>query len=244
MQIPLFNLALTAIPVVLLLAVYAYWRMPIQTSLYALLRMLFQLLLIGYLLVFLFASDNVWLIVIILLLMILLSSHIALRTIPHHRAALFRYAFLSIGLAGGSVLALVVVGVLQASPWYDPRVIVPLGGMIFANALTNISLAAERLENELAHGADFVSARNAAFNAAMIPIVNSLFAVGLVALPGMMTGQILSGISPLVAVRYQIMVMLMVFASSGLATALFLGWSRGVFCTPDCHSQEQIKDQD
>ena len=57
---------------------------------------------------------------------------------------------------------------------------------------------------------------------AMIPVINALFAVGLVSLPGMMTGQILSGVSPLIAARYQIMVMLMIFSAAGLSTALFL----------------------
>jgi len=65
--------------------------------------------------------------------------------------------------------------------------------------------------------------------AALIPIINALFAVGLVSLPGMMTGQILSGVSPLVAVRYQIMVMAMIFGASGIATAVFLLLSRDVF---------------
>ncbi|MCB1689564.1 MAG: ABC transporter permease, partial [Halioglobus sp.] len=60
------------------------------------------------------------------------------------------------------------------------------------------------------------------YQAAMIPVINSLFAVGLVSLPGMMTGQILSGISPLIAARYQIVVMCMIFAASGISTALFL----------------------
>ena len=65
-------------------------------------------------------------------------------------------------------------------------------------------------------------ARGIALKAALIPITNSLFAVGLVSLPGMMTGQILSGISPLVAVRYQIMVMCMLFSAVGLSSYLFL----------------------
>ncbi|GAB4114299.1 MAG: hypothetical protein Tsb0027_02790 [Wenzhouxiangellaceae bacterium] len=64
---------------------------------------------------------------------------------------------------------------------------------------------------------------------ALIPIINSLFAVGLVSLPGMMSGQILSGVSPLIAVRYQIMVMAMIFGASGIATALFLLLTREVF---------------
>ena len=55
-----------------------------------------------------------------------------------------------------------------------------------------------------------------------VVVVGALFAVGLVSLPGMMTGQILSGVSPFIAARYQIMVMCMIFASAGLSTALFL----------------------
>ncbi|MDX1733734.1 MAG: ABC transporter permease, partial [Halioglobus sp.] len=70
------------------------------------------------------------------------------------------------------------------------------------------------------------SARLAAYQAAMIPVINALLAVGLVSLPGMMTGQILSGVSPLIAARYQIMVMCMIFASAGISTALFLALCR------------------
>ncbi len=94
--------------------------------------------------------------------------------------------------------------------------------MIFANAMNSVSLAAERLEAELERETAYDQARNIAFRASLIPITNSLFAVGLVALPGMMTGQILSGVSPLIAARYQIMVMCMVFGSAGISSALFL----------------------
>ena len=83
-------------------------------------------------------------------------------------------------------------------------------------------MSAERFEAERNHGREAVAARNAAWNAALIPQVNSFLAVGLVALPGMMTGQILAGASPLDAVRYQIMVMGMVLGSAGLAVAIFL----------------------
>ena len=81
---------------------------------------------------------------------------------------------------------------------------------------------AERLQAELEQGKNFLEARNLAFQTGMIPVINALFAVGLVSLPGMMTGQILSGVSPFIAARYQIMVMCMIFASAGLSTALFL----------------------
>ncbi|MBW2490481.1 MAG: ABC transporter permease, partial [Deltaproteobacteria bacterium] len=68
----------------------------------------------------------------------------------------------------------------------------------------------------------FDEARGTALKASLIPITNSLFAVGLVSLPGMMTGQVLSGVSPLIAARYQIMVMCMIFSAAGISSACFL----------------------
>ena len=94
--------------------------------------------------------------------------------------------------------------------------------MIFASSMNGVSLAGERLIAELNRDRSYTEARGISLRAALIPITNSLFAVGLVSLPGMMTGQILSGISPLIAVRYQIMVMCMIFSAVGLSSFLFL----------------------
>ena len=116
----------------------------------------------------------------------------------------------------------VTQGVLVLKPWYLPQLMVPLAGMIFANSMNSISLAVERLNAEIDRNVSYEEARNIALQASLIPIINSLFAVGLVSLPGMMTGQILSGVSPLIAVRYQIMVMCMIFGSSGISAACFL----------------------
>ena len=116
--------------------------------------------------------------------------------------------------------------VLNLQPWYLPNYIIPLAGMIFANSMNSISLAGERLEAETKRGIPYLQSRTIAFQAALIPITNSLLAVGLVSLPGMMTGQILSGISPLIAARYQIMVMCMIFSSAGISAAMFLSLIR------------------
>jgi putative ABC transport system permease protein len=89
--------------------------------------------------------------------------------------------------------------VLQLPRWFEPRFVVPIGGLIFANAMNTISLAAERYESELERDTDYVSTRTAAMEAALIPKINALLAVGIVSLPGMMTGQILSGVDPLIA---------------------------------------------
>ena len=99
---------------------------------------------------------------------------------------------------------------------------IPLAGMIFSSAMNGVSLAVERLYAELGRNVTYRDAKGLAMKAALLPITNSLLAVGLVSLPGMMTGQILSGISPLIAVRYQIVVMCMIFSSVGLSSYLFL----------------------
>jgi putative ABC transport system permease protein len=99
--------------------------------------------------------------------------------------------------------------------------------MIFANSMNTVSLAAERFAAEMAKVPEYARARKVALEAALIPQINALLAVGLVSLPGMMTGQILSGVDPLIAVRYQIMVMCMIFSSAGLSAACYLAFHRG-----------------
>ena len=154
--------------------------------------------------------------------MVLIASWIALGTIKEKRNSLFWYAFISIIIGGGINLFLVTQFVLLLDPWYMPRYMIPLAGMIFASSMNGISLAAERLEAEFDRGIHYENARGIAFKTSLIPITNSLFAIGLVSLPGMMTGQILSGTSPLIAVRYQIMVMCMVFSAVGISSFIFL----------------------
>jgi putative ABC transport system permease protein len=187
--------------------------------------------LVGYLLAFIFDSDSAWIVLIVLVVMVFTSSWISLHTVRETRSHLYSKALLSLILGGGATLLIVTQGVLDLQPWYRPSYFIPLAGMIFANAMNSVSLAADRLGAETKRGVAFEEARNIAFRASLIPITNSLFAVGLVAIPGMMTGQILSGVSPLIAARYQIMVMCMVYAAAGISAACFLVISRSHFET-------------
>lgn len=220
--IPLANLALAFIPVLVVVGILFRWSLDYRNALYAALRMLIQLLIIGYFLLFLFESDSVWLVIGVVAVMVSAASWIALGSIAERRRALYIKALLSIAVGGGFVLMLITQGVLDLAPWYSPRLLIPLAGMIFANAMNTVSLAAERFHSEIQSHANYEQARDTAFRASLIPNVNTLFAVGLVALPGMMTGQILAGVSPLIAARYQIMVMCMLFGTAGLASACFL----------------------
>ena len=128
------------------------WRWSLQTgrAIHALLRMLVQLLIIGYLLTWLFTSDSAWVVLAVLLVMVLASSWIALGTVTEMRWQLYRHALLAILVGGGLTFALVILAVLQLEPWYRPQYSIPLAGMVFANAMTSVSLAAERLSQNCA----------------------------------------------------------------------------------------------
>ena len=216
------RLALAFVPVVVVLILMWHWGQGYSRGLQAIARMLLQLTLIGYVLIYIFQTDSGLVIAGVLAVMLLAASWIALNTVDLPRRPLFFASLVSVFLGGGTTLALITQGVLRLEPWYQPSYMIPLAGMIFAASMTNISLALERLHAELKNGVEFQQARSTAFRTSMIPVINSCFAVGLIYLPGMMTGQILSGISPLIAARYQIMVMCMIFGAAGLSTVCFL----------------------
>lgn len=216
------DLLLVLLPVSVVICILYRWSMGTGRVLYALSRMLAQLLIIGFFLNFIFAAQTAWPILLVLLVMLGFSGWIALGTVARLRKSLFVKALAAMFLGSISTLLLVTQGVLQLQPWYYPQYLIPLAGMIFANDMNCVSLAAERLLAELDNRKTYAQAKIIAYNAALIPMTNSLFAVGLVSLPGMMTGQILSGVSPFIAARYQIMVMCMLFGSAGITSACFL----------------------
>ncbi|UCD87802.1 MAG: ABC transporter permease [Desulfobacterales bacterium] len=221
-MIPFANLLLAFIPISAVVGVLYLWSLKSRTALYAITRMLAQLMLIGYILTFIFESNRASIVIVVLSVMLLAASWISLRPVQSKRKAVYPKALASITIGGLTTLILITQGVLDLETWYQPDFVIPLAGMIFANSMNTVSLAAERLEAETQRGVLYVDARQVAFTASLIPLINSLFAVGLVSFPGMMTGQILSGVSPLVAARYQIMVMCMIFGSAGISAACYL----------------------
>ena len=220
--IPILELGIIFIPTAYLLVVMFRWQLKAFTGLYANVRMLVQLLLVGYFLTYVFETNQPLVIVLLIALMIAVSAWIALRSSEDKSVKTYFIFLIAIGFPGLILLGLVTQFVLQVQKWFEPSLVVPIAGMIFANSMNTVSLAAERFESEFNRGEDYVDARRIALDASLIPQMNSLFAVGLVALPGMMTGQILSGVDPIIAVRYQIMVMWMTFGSGGLAAVLYL----------------------
>ncbi len=182
--------------------------------------MIIQLITIGYLLVFIFKSDDLKVGIFIVLFMIVVASWITLRNTNDKTFKHYFQILLAVGASGLINLFLIIGFVLELEKLYEPRYAIPLAGMVFANTMNALSLAVERFEKEIER-TNFIEARQIAFKACMIPQINSLLAVGLVALPGMMTGQILSGVDPLIAVRYQIMIMAMTLSSAGISAVVY-----------------------
>ncbi len=216
------GLIFAILPVAAVIVIMLAWSAGARTAIYATLRMLVQLLLIGYVLVYIFETEQPAFVLAVLLVMLGAASWIAVRPLQNKSPQMYLNSLGAIAVGGILTLALVTQVVIGVEPWFSPRYVVPLSGMIFAGSMNAVSLAAERFQSERNRGAPYEKARRIALHAALIPITNTLFAVGLVALPGMMTGQILSGVSPLVAAKYQIVVMTMLFGASGISAALYL----------------------
>jgi putative ABC transport system permease protein len=208
-----------------------------REMLWASLRMVIQLLAVGYLLHFVFAIKSPLPVIAILLAMCGFSLQVMGGRIRHKMPHFYQVVGTSIFIGCGAVTFLFCTVIVRYSPWYDPRYLIPLAGMIIGNSMNGASLAAERLCAEMHERQDEIetalclgaSARQAsdaavrnAFRAALMPTVNTMAAMGIVSLPGMMTGQILSGTEPIIAVRYQIAIMCAITGAVSVTAYLIL----------------------
>lgn len=200
-----------------------------------------QLAVMGYALVFLFKTSNALLVVAVYAVMIVFAARIIHGRVKEREVSYFGPTFLSM-LASYFVVGVVVTGVIVgAKPWWTPQYFIPITGMVIGNSMSALAISLERLfadlrsrrrevEMKLSLGADYVEASQeimkSALKAGMIPSINSMMGVGVVFIPGMMTGQILAGADPLMAVRYQIVVMLMLVASTALGSMIVLFLAR------------------
>lgn len=216
-----FDLAWCLVPVLLVLLISIKWRQESNEVLLAVTRMVLQLIIVGYALILVFANPSPWISTLIVSLMLCFAAWIAIRPV-NSDLNLLQPALLALGGSVSLHLCITIFLILRPQSWYQPELLIPLAGMYLANTMNTLSLAAERYCAERARDVSIFKAKNVAFQTAMIPQINSLLAVGVVALPGVMTGQILSGVSPLIAVRYQIMVMSMIFGTAGVGSFIML----------------------
>ncbi|HKJ29943.1 MAG TPA: iron export ABC transporter permease subunit FetB [Desulfuromonadales bacterium] len=211
------------------------------------LRMFIQLLVVGYVLHLIFALETPLPVLLILIVMIGFAVQTIGARVKTKMPHFYRVVGTAILFGCGGMTFFFCSLVIGLEPWYDPRYLIPLAGMIIGNSMTGASLAVERLASEFRERRDEIetglclggsiqavseTAVSSAFRAALIPSVNAMAAMGLVFLPGMMTGQILSGTEPLIAVKYQIAIMCVITGSVSLTTFFILKLGYRAYFTP------------
>lgn len=201
-------------------------------------RMTLQLIIVGYLLVYVLDNPSPWITLLVILVMLTFATfNVYQRTKP-----MITFSFkklIALAMFTGIIVNLTyfMFVVLQLDPWYDPQYFIPMGGMIIGKTMTGVSLGVnhlltgmkdrqEKIEGAIMLGASPKTASksivNEAFDQAMLPTINAMVGMGIVFLPGMMTGQIIAGQEPVTAVKYQISVMLGVAGTVSITVLIFL----------------------
>lgn len=210
----------------------------------ATIRLVVQLLAVGFVLKAVFAAASPA----VTLLVILVMAAVAAREVgarPERRLGRFGTYWIGgavVAGATGTTAILALTTAIRPHPWWDPHYAIPMSGIILGSVLNAGSLALDgvlggvgrergAIEAQLALGSSYRDAIRplvrASIRRGMLPIINQMSAAGLVTLPGIMTGQILAGLDPIEAVKYQILLMFLLAGSSGLAavgTALAAAW--------------------
>jgi putative ABC transport system permease protein len=198
-------------------------------------RMTVQLLLIGLVLGWVFARDRWPEVLGLMTAMTVVAGVSAVGRAAHRYPGITRNSLLSVWASSWLVTLVALAGIVRAEPWYRPQYAIPLLGMILGNTLTGISLGLDRIGTELTARRDQVETLLAlgatrweaargpvreAIRAGMVPTLNAMLVTGVVSLPGMMTGQLLAGVEPREAVKYQVVIMFLIASGTALGTVI------------------------
>ena len=197
-------------------------------------RMVVQLLLVGLLLKSVFAWSRWYAVLGLMGVMTIVAGVAAVDRVRHRYRRIHLDSIISVWASSWAMTAFALFAVMQRGwQWYEPQYAIPVLGMILGNALSGISLGLDRLGDDLIGRRDQVetllslgatrweaarSAVQSAVRTGMTPMINSMTIVGIVSLPGMMTGQLLSGVEPIEAVKYQIVILFLIAAGTSLGT--------------------------
>jgi len=247
-EIGIWQLAAAYLLLAFPLAIMLWYRIPmIGDTVVGLVRMTLQLIFVGLYLQVIFKLNILWLSAAWLLVMITVADVSIVRScsLRLSRIALPLFAAL---LAGTAIPLLLFVGlILQRSNLLDAQYAIPIGGMILGNCLRadivgvrtfyeGIRGSEKAFLQSLAHGALLHEAIRPhvakACRAALAPTIATMTTIGLVSLPGMMTGVILGGASPAIAIKYQIAIMISIFSGTAITLALGLWLTAKTSFTP------------
>lgn len=200
-------------------------------------RTIVQLLAVGLLLALVFELSHPGAVISVILVMVTIAAIVTRNRISQRLTHLIGLVWLSLLVSTALTLTYTNFLVIRQQPWYEPQYVVPLAGMVLGNAMNGAAIAGERLvshvsssrlelETHLSLGATGQQAiaqyRREAIKAGMIPILNAMMVVGVVTLPGTITGQLLGGIDPLQAAAYQMLIMFMLAFATLLTTVLII----------------------
>jgi putative ABC transport system permease protein len=248
LDLSFWQLGLALLLVVVLVAISARQALGLERDLLVgSVRAMVQLYLVGLILATVFTAARWYWVLLILAVMAGIATHAAVSRLAKPIPGIYWIAATALTVSTAATLTYVIGIVVRPRPWWEPQYLIPIAGMILGNSMTSAALAADRLQADLAARRDEVEARlalgfsgreavqplvRAALRAAMIPTVNGMMTVGVVQLPGMMTGQILAGASPLLAIRYQIVVVFMLAVATAVGSLLFVRLAVGRYLTP------------
>ncbi|MBD2611361.1 MAG: ABC transporter permease [Nostoc sp. ZfuVER08] len=198
-------------------------------------RTILQLLVLGYILDFIFALNNGWAVLAILAIMLTITAIVARNRISQKIPYVLPLVWGAIFISTAVTVLYTSFLILQPNRWYEPQYVIPLAGIVIGNAMNAAAIAGERLvstinsshleiETYLSLGATPEQAiaqyRKDAIRAALIPTFNQMILIGMVAIPGITTGQLLAGVRPLDAVSYEILITFLVAFANLLTTVL------------------------
>ena len=242
-----WQLALALLLVLVVAAISLRERLGLERDLViGAVRAIVQLYLVGLILATVFSAARWYWVLLILVVMAAIATHAAVSRLGKPLPGVYWIAATALTLSTAATLTYVIGVVIEPRPWWEPQYLVPIAGMILGNSMTSAALAGDRLQSDLFARRDEVEARlalgfsgpeavqplvRAALRAAMIPTVNGMMTVGVVQLPGMMTGQILAGASPLTAIRYQMVVVFMMAVATALGSLVFVRLAVGRYLT-------------
>jgi putative ABC transport system permease protein len=236
--IPLPQLLLSLLFILVAQATSLLWHLGLGRDIFVgALRTVAQLFLMGYALTFIFSAGSMPLTIGIFLVMVVSAVFIVKGRVDEREVAYLLPTLLTMAASYFLTALFVSRVIVGVEPWWEPRYFIPTAGMVIGNSMSALAISLERLfsqmrqerdliEMKLSLGADYREASSEIFRmavkAGMIPSINAMMGVGLVFLPGMMSGQILAGSDPLMAIRYQIVVMFMLVGSTAISSIVVM----------------------
>ncbi|CAL8471622.1 g11164 [Coccomyxa elongata] len=211
-----------------------HWQLAIGV-----IRCVVQLTVLGYILVPIFTYNLWWLVLLYAFFMLFVGCLEAIQRPAYTYKGMLLQTLSCLGSSAGVFLCYTLLFVVRTQPWWAPQYFIPILGMMLGNSISGVSVGLsalledfsvgkDRIEQLLALGATRWEATQASIQrcvrVALTPILNQMNVVGIVSIPGMMTGQILSGSDPSQAARYQMIIMFIISASTGVgavATLMF-----------------------